>query len=336
MFLDKNVKVILTDGTIKKAGELACGDLLMDEDGNSNKIVYLSNKTEKVLDLNISSRDEQICVGISCPLKFKRKYNPKRKVQRNLEMRLVDYLKRSVYFKSLMNFTRTNQVFFREKQLQYSPYFVGLFIPNSTFEKKNLTLLIEEWKIFKFLRFYCDEQGISYKFEDAKKHRTIKFILDDKKALDFFSKIITLKKSNRRIDKEYLLSSVEQRKKLLGGIIDSCANFSGMYCNFMFDSKKLLEDLQFLCYSLGMLGKTRENYPLSLYGNVNRVKTLKSRDKFKPLYTKNMFLHKFYTENPRYKEVVVFFTENNGTYLLDDFTLMPTYTQESYRSLERQ
>lgn len=249
--------------------ELKVGDKVFDEKGKPTTVLGVYPQGMKhAYKVKFSDRAEIICNDEHLWNVRKRKAHNTRKGYETLTLReMLDYgIVRKLSSGNRRSFyiPMNNALCREERDYPIAPYVIGALIgdgclSNETrlmissddeFVVKKIANLIGAIAVEKSKYNYC------WNFVRPDATDSLKFIqqkeLADKCDFDcvFFKKSI-----ERRIPKEYMLGSVEQRYELLRGLMDTDGTVTGndrCNCNFSTNSKLLAEDVQELVRSLGM------------------------------------------------------------------------------------
>lgn len=164
--------------------------------------------------------------------------------------------------------------FKNKKNLDLDAYSLGVYLGDGTYTKnKTLGITTKDKEIIKRIPYQImSHKRITY-FYPSKD-----FFAKKLKSLNLYGK----KSGEKFIPKEALLSDFKYRKNLLEGLIDSDGYFSRGNYVFLLKSKRLIEDIKNLVYSLG--GKTGQI--------IKKTKKIKSSG-FKGVYYQiNIYLGK--------------------------------------------
>lgn len=260
--------VIPTPNGFKKFGDLKIGDEVFGKDGKSQKVTGIYPQGIKDVYKVYFQNGATVECGLDHLWTVKRNYG----AYRTLTLReiLKDYIqtnkqKHNVYIYSV---DYINPVKYEERKFFIHPYILGVLIGDGTLTtcrmgfscsdldiqvKENVQkLLHEDYHLCVSRTSSCPQYYIA--LNDLHSHKN-----------EYKSEITRLdlnKQSHEKfIPEEYLLGSVEQRKQLLAGLLDTdgCCRKRSKHCSITYGtvSKKLAEDIQQLVLSLGGSARIR-------------------------------------------------------------------------------
>lgn len=255
-----------------------------------------------------------------------------------LEISVKDYLKLAQHNKNGLKGYRV-PLNFEEKQLILDPYFLGFWLGDSTSSSSDITT--QDSVIINYLRqlapnyeCYLDyKEGYTYSLKGIKKSNNI---IQTSPIKKLFKQINVL--DNKHIPLIYKTSSREQRLKLLAGLLDSDGSMQKNGYDFIQKNEKLLDDVIFLCRSLGFscyknkekkgcwyLGKYKENYYYRININGKGIEDIPvkcERKKCKPRQQiKDVLVTGIKLEHIERDNYYGFTLDGNNRYLMADFTV---------------
>src|SRR5699024_5189437 len=160
---------------------------------------------------------------------------------------------------------KNEAVHYKEKELPLHPYALGVLIGDGCLTSRYLTVSSNEEDVVNRFMKYAELQefnkskhNCNYAFQkqhNGERPREIQDIIENLK--------LNVKSTHRFIPEKYLLGSIQQRKELLSGLIDTDGsvkiNKSGSRCfTFHTNSEKLAYDVRELSLSLGYGASLRE------------------------------------------------------------------------------
>ena len=249
--------IILYNGKIKMVQDIKIGDQLMGDDSTPRNVLSLSRGREQLYRINQIKGDDYI-VNESHILSLRVSYcdknsiiinNKKYKQGEVVDIPLKDYLKLSTNkIKQLKGYKVP--VTFREKEIPFDPYLLGLWLGDGTSSKTDITnqdstiikYLIEKLPEYKCHLFYS-EDGYTYRINADK--ITFHFIRRQLKKLNVFN--------NKHIPDIYIYNSRKHQLSLLAGLIDSDGYYDkkGKGYEIIQKNKTLSDGILYLCRSLG-------------------------------------------------------------------------------------
>ena len=253
-------KVLTPSGWVKM-GDLSIGDFVCTPFGkpamvkkifeHKNKDIYrVTTADGQVADCGLehlwATRSEtQVC-----------SYRKNKDVSRNLTIETTESIIEKLNNGKVVYIPNPHEIEFTEKELPIPPYVLGVLIGDGCITEKGfgsgnrLFIVNPELDIINKVFDLCN----------ADKHTVCKdgnihyiFTPNAGSYFDYIKSIgLDVKSSDRFIPEEYLFSSIEQRKELLFGLMDTDGNIAkGQSYTYSTSSKKLSDCFVHLCRSLG-------------------------------------------------------------------------------------
>lgn len=154
----------------------------------------------------------------------------------------------------------TKPINFKQRdKLPINPYLLGLLLGDGSFRNNTIKLTTADDEILKFVRQILNEDFPELELS----HKMGKYTYHIKKTIKGHEKTALYKKikdlgligklsQDKHIPQEYLLSTIENRTKLLQGLMDSDGSVGkNGDLSFTTTSNRLSESFEFLCRSLG-------------------------------------------------------------------------------------
>jgi replicative DNA helicase len=287
--LGKGTKVVLFDGTLRNVEDIQVGDLLMGDDSKPRKVLSLARGQEMMYWIE-QNRGIKYRVNESHILSLKRSRNEgKHKNGEVINISVKEYLTKSDKFKSNYKGYKV-AVEFAEKELTIEPYFLGMWLGNEHSYSSQITTTDSE--VVAYLEEYVEKLNlltITYTHKDSCNNYAItkgsrggeqgQFSLQaELRKLDVLE--------NKHIPTQFLINSTQNRLELLAGFIDSDGHYLDNACGYEITqkSKKLAEQIKFLCDSLGFRTSIRsrkasiaskndetEVYRVRFYGDIHKI-----------------------------------------------------------------
>ena len=266
-------KIIMYDGSVKEVQDIVVGDQLMGVDSTHRTVLSLARGKQQMYKIvqnkgisYIVNEDHILSLINNIPAKYRRKtLNGKRVFDYNsvplsekksevLNISVKNYLKLN---KKLIKQTKgyiSDTVQFPEKPLPIDPYYLGLWLGDGN-KRSIRSITTNDIVIIKYLKSIGAEHSKSHKFE---------MLLPKGTYGTEFKKIYELNTvdglDEKYIPKDYIINSKENRLKLLAGLIDSDGYYvnKGKYYEIGLKDKILLENITYICRSLGFKTNFRE------------------------------------------------------------------------------
>ena len=243
----------------KRVDEIKIGEYLIDKNGLPTKVLGVFPQGEQEV-YNIYFKDGRVAKSSKDHLwSYYYQSHGQRKIKtKTLEEIILESEKRgfqnkngSYYYKVLNN----KPIDFKEKQLFIDPYILGLFLGDGSFREKNLFFYSEDVELVKNIESITNWKAHQYNndkfryyFTKENKKITVEYFLQNNQHL------IKTYSYNKFIPREYFESSIEQRFKLLQGLMDTDGSVDlKTRCSFSTTSYQLKEDVLKLARSLGFI-----------------------------------------------------------------------------------
>lgn len=342
---NKNQKVIMYNGLLKSVNELVSGDLLMGLNSNSVKILKTEIKNTNLFTI-LPNKGNAFCVGENHKLtlvrnnrvEFRELYY-KNKMNRFdfVDMNIADYLKLSNNKKKSYRLTKSSIEKFESEfnNLPVDPYMLGVLIGDGCLIK-SIRLTTADFEVLQYFTKFAEINGLKLKKYDdinfgAVGERFIKNPIFQK----FKELGVDIKCGNKFIPDIYKFSSIENRKQILAGLIDTDGSQFHNCFDYISKSKRLSEDVAFIAKSIGLCATVSECYKSCQTGftglyhrvaicgdcaivpvKIERKKPNKRKANRNALYTN------FSVSFHKNEECCEFLIGENEKYLLDDFTVV--------------
>jgi hypothetical protein len=266
-----------------------------------------------------------------------------------IDIPIDEYLKLTNHDKHILKLYKV-QVNFEEKKLDLDPYLLGLWLGNGHSNVFSITSSDNE--IVNYLFMYAENNGYEIRKQSMMNNKSSVYHLVHHKTNNLFKelqegysgKINPLHDKlkdyhliyNKHIPHVYKVNSEENRLKLLAGLIDSDGHLSANATyEITLKVKQLAEDIVFLSRSLGFKVSIREcvktiketgfsgiYYRIFISGDIDKVPVLLDRKKsMVRKQIKDSLVTGFKIEEIGMGEYFGFTLDNNGRYLLEDFTV---------------
>lgn len=331
-----NTYVLLHDGSKKQAKDIVVGDRLMGDDSTPRTVLSTNTGRSNMVRI-VPSRGEPWECNDDHVLCLKRTWSGKssrKRVGEIVEISVKDYLNK----KGPAFWARHKQysvgVDFPEQPLEFDPHIYGLWLGDGTTDNTALTAHSSEEQV---TQFWCDYfSSLGYTVVNQQ-HADRCPVWRPKTGagaganpfLNFVRRSTVYGK--KRIRREYLINSRENRLKLLAGIIDTDGHAAGTFFEVSSSNDGLTEDIVFLARSLGFgvtctkrlvscNGKKFPTNRINIRGNVEEIPTLRKKCDKKKLRL-NSNCTGFKIEQLGEGDWCGFTLDGNGRFLLGDFTV---------------
>lgn len=257
-------KVMTKDG-YKKIGKLDLNDLIYGEDGKLHRVLGIYPQGYKdVYEITLSDGSKTRSCGEHL---WTYQLPQDKAINRFRTNTLYEIMKLDLYketnrrYKNLPIFIPlTKPLEMPEVQLHIDPYVMGLLLGDGGFSNSSITFSNDEEDIIHKLQTLLGSQ-----FKLKKNSNTNDYYITDenminngtygfrhnlKRELDKLG-LLGLKSNEKFIPNQYLFNSIENRIKILQGLVDTDGEVDCNNICFSTSSKKLAYDVQFLIHSLG-------------------------------------------------------------------------------------
>lgn len=297
----KGTEVLMYDGSYKKVEDVQVNDILMGVDSTQRIVETLHTGRSKMLEVESNKGDSYIC-NYNHIHSFVASYNKNGLVADQIyNMTFDEYNQLSQTKQNVLKLYKSDAIVFETDAYSFdiNPWLIGFWIGDGTRKTPNFTIqsdspLIEHIK---------DNYGIGiYNFNECKKVKpncqNYSLTTQNQQDNPFLNYVREYCEVNneKRIPKELLTSSIENRKSVLAGLIDSDGYNNNGYYEIITKWESLKDDIEFLCGSLGYRTKTtikkvdwngeiREYQRISISGNFEDLPI--QLDYKKPIQQKN-------------------------------------------------
>lgn len=346
--LGKDVKVLMFDGSTKLSQEICVGDVLMGPDSCPRNVLKIDSGISNLYEVSPKKGEKWICndehiftVHDQYITRSMRLYNSAKTSD------IVDK-----HIKEILKFQKNNGeighlklvrtgVEFKEETIPIDPYLLGLWLAEGTKHKGNpyFSICKQDSDIIDYLLSYPLPKGIECKIKDDSENCVqVRFVGCGSKNIfrEEFKKCID-ELGNVFIPQNYLFNSVENRLRLLAGLIDGDGYKKSDGCCFSISTKweSLGEGIVYLVRSLGLYPsykwkrstiKSRNfeayYFRIGISGHTEIIPNILSRKKASKRKQIKDVLHTGFSLKPIGKGAWFGFTvDEDNRYLLGDFTI---------------
>lgn len=334
--LGKSTKVLMFDGSIKLAPDIVVGDLLMGDDSTPRRVLSTNTGRSNMVRI-VPKRGQSWECNDDHILCLKRTWSgesSQKRVGEITELSVKDYLNKKGPAFRARHRQYSVGVEFPEQPVEFDPQIYGLWLGDGTTKEPTLTAHDSEVEVTNFWCSYFNDQG--YPVSNQRYSGSCPAWRVNRKlghSENYFSNFIrgSVVGGKKRIRREYLINSRENRLKLLAGIIDTDGHASDSYFEVSCSNDGLAEDITFLARSLGFgttcvkrmtscNGKKFPSNRINICGNVEEIPTLRKKCKLKTLRM-NSNCTGFDVVQLGEGDWCGFTLDGNGRFLLDDFTV---------------
>ena len=327
-----------------KVEDVKVGDLLMGPDSEPRAVLGLFRGHAQMYDI-IPTKGAPFRVNGDHLLSLVRTQDGSKAANKIIDISVADYLKQSRSFKHVHKLFRVPVTFPAscERQLAISPWMLGALLGDGSMingigltgeDREVIDPVCEEYAQFGLQMRLVDRGDTRSRYHGTSRrwsgHHDQNAIMNALKPLGLKG----VPCGEKFIPERYLLASRNNRLELLAGLIDT----DGAYCRGGFDfiskSRRLSEDVAFLCRSLGLAayvaecqkssqtGFTGTYWRVSISGDCSVVPCKVPRKQAKPRSQIKDVLRTGLNVVPAGEEDYFgFMLSGDGRYLMDDFTV---------------
>lgn len=332
--LAPHVKVLMFDGSFKRADEVSIGDRLMGDDSSPRTVLSVRSGRSNMVRINPYRGDSWECNDDHI-LTLKRVGASKRSWRRigDIEdISVKDYiLKRNKYKKQRKLFCVG--VDFPSQKIECDPRMYGLWLGDGTTREPIITSHDKEIEINKYIENWSIKNGYICKrrrYGDRCPEYALSTPCGESNPFRVFIKGSVIN-GKKRIRKEYLINDRNVRINLLAGIIDSDGTVSDTSFTVVCSNDELAYDVLYLARSLGFRSSIRsrkttcnkkifQTNEIRISGDVSEIPTLRKKCRIKKI-KKNSDCVGFDIEQLGEGDWNGFTLDGNGRFLLSDFTV---------------
>lgn len=262
----KGTEILMYDGTTKKVEDIVVGDKVMGPDSQPRNVLSLARGREMLYRVTPKKGGNSFICNASHKLALK--YNRRHAYAgRKIDVEVKEFLNFSENKKKYLRMYHSEAIEYPKKELLIDPYIFGSWIGDGLSDSMRIvttdTEILEAWKEFynnnvdnSKYRFHCRVLEKPGKMKQYYPSIGINERYTPNEYLRYLKGIIE-KYGHKRIPIEYLTSSIEDRKALFAGIIDTdgyCDKRGAKRVGYRVVSTKyedLAEDYATLARSLG-------------------------------------------------------------------------------------
>lgn len=341
----RGTKILMYDGSIKNVEDIKVGDQLMGDDSKPRNVLSLATGKDNIYKIKYKSGSFTCNSEHILSLKETGKYNI-------INIPLNEYLKKNKTFKHTHKLWST-KVEFEESKITIDPYMIGLWLGDG--DKNRVSITTADSEIVNYLENTAKNYNLKVYKNNLKNNKSDVYCLTGENWTNNKNELLNEFRNYGLIDKNknytkfipdiYLHNSIENRKKLLSGLIDSDGYISNNCYLITTKYSELADQIVYLCKSLGYMAtkskKDVKKYPKNTYYNINisgdfdlNSYILLDRKKHKSRnQKKNVNLFSFDVEHIGYDDYFGFELDGNHLYLLQDFVV--THNTHTVKTLAK-
>lgn len=352
----KDTEILMYNGKTKKVQDVVTSDLVMGDDAKPRLVKSTTKGIEQLYEVSPSHGVKWVCnESHNLIFKINTYINKKYKPGNTYIMTVREFLNHP------LSSIRKHAVLIRPETFDYGldqklltdAYWVGLWLGDGTYSEGSISCNINDVEIEIWLKQYAAKYNLYVeKRANILSDKCFNFRItggmlnsqSNQRILnptwEFLKKYKDMKgKGNKYIPKEYLFASIEDRQKLLAGLIDSDGYVHNKSVEIISVYKRLTDDIVFLARSLGLRVKVSYNerghsknskvqkgkikrFRISIAGELSHIPTVLPRKQINNrLISKNALHSTFNIKKLEFGEYFGFELDK-PTFLLSDFTVV--------------
>lgn len=335
--LGRGTPVIRFDGSIVPVETIQSGDLLLSPDGTPRKVLGTTQGEDVLYKITPTKGDTWICnQDHILSLKISGKHK-QRTYGEYHELAVVDFLRKPEQFIAKAKLWRPEAIELRGTEVDVDPYFIGVWLGDGTSNLANIGVTKPDQEIIDCVDSLAAEWGLSRRswaysgarcpthFITAGSHKG--------KPRGNRNPLLTVLRrlfpDGKRIPKMYLMNTIDVRRQVLAGLLDTDGYYHCGYYEICAKSPLLAEDILFCARSLGLAAyrsiKTVNGIPYSRITISGHLDTLPLRIPRKQAESrrqiKNVLRTGIKVEEIGRGDYYGFELDGDGLFLLGDFTV---------------
>lgn len=336
----KGSKIPLKDGSLKNIEDIKVGDILIGDDGSSRRVLQLHRGLDDMYKIKPIKGEPFIVNGGHILSLYKTREGNKYECDKPRidEITVMEYLNTSKNYKHLHKLYKASGVDYTYLyKHEYEPYLLGLYLGDGC-SNGGFSITSQRKEVEDYLYYFSLTEGYSFRIsEKGTQNKAKTYFLTNGKGkshplLEWLKEmnLFNLTAGDKFIPKEYLFASKWDRLELLAGLLDTDAwyDYSRNTFEYCTKSKRLAEDISFLCHSLGIycnIGKPKyvkdvPYYRMQIAGDLDMIPTkVEIRQGRKRLQKKNHLVTGFTVEYAGKGEYYGFTIDGNHLYCDSQF-----------------
>lgn len=307
----KGTQILMADGSTKLVENIVVGDSLLGDDGTPRKVLGLHRGGDKMYKITPIKGDSFIVNGghILSLYRTRQGYTYNSDEPGVDEVSVSDYLQKSKNYKHLHKLRRPAFVDFHQNEaLELPPYFLGLYLGDgsSSAGSVNITTMREEVK--DYLYSFVENIGmrVTINWKGGNNKASTYNLVGEKRHRNYLQEsliglgLLRVTCGSKFIPHKYKTSAKENRLELLAGLLDTDAYYDSVKNTYEYSSKskRLMEDIVFVCRSLGLFARIGKPmiingetyYRMQISGDCDKIPTRVSIRKAGPRRQKKSVL----------------------------------------------
>lgn len=346
--------ILMYDGSIKKVENILVGDQIMGPDSTPRNVLEThTGKTEMANIIPIKGESFEVTLDHLLTLVevgYYKKINGKNTYFKSGKLKDIsvrDWINSTKTFKHLHKLVYTGVEFNRSNNLTIDPYFLGILLGDGNLTNLTPVFTTVDKVLYDYLESECTKHncyltctgsngGIDYRIVSKESsYKNCNLITKELRSLG----LMGLGSGDKFIPNDYLITSKENRLKLLAGLLDTDGSLSKSkngytHIDYITKSEKLSNDIVFLCRSLGFWASvnkckkscqgdfTGNYYRIYINGNLSLIPSKLSRKQSTKTKTRTDVLRAgFKVEKSGVGKFFGFSVDGDNRYVLDNFLI---------------
>ena len=336
--LVKGTPILMFNGCVKVVEDIKVGDYLMGPDSTPRKVMSLARGVDDLYRITPVKGEPFGCNKAHILVLKPSGCDAEKRYGKEVEISVADYLLKSKRFKKHGKLIRTGVDFSDSKKLSIDPYFLGLWLGDGTSELCSPIITTLDDEIVAYLQTFATSMGLEGKL--IKPMNRCQKVVIKGTGRRGANPLLTAMKGygltyNKHIPFDFKTSSVDDRRRLLAGLIDSDGYVHSNTCEIATKFKALADDIAFLSRSLGLACYMKEAnkkchnngvigsyFILSISGDLSPLPTLLPRKQSAVRLQVKSVLHTgFSVDYIGVGDYYGFEIDGDRRFLLGDFTI---------------
>ena len=266
----KGHPILMYDGSVKKVEDIVVGDLLMGPDSKPRRVMQLARGHEPMAEIRPIKGEpfivnENHILSLVSTNEGKGKYPSQQHGGEITNISVSDYLGKSKSWKHLRKLYRVPIDFHNTPNLPIPPYILGLLLGDGCITK-GVEYTTADPELADVFREYVESQGCHVSTtSNGSKALTYHAVKAKGAANPMTTAVRQLElygctSLDKFIPQMYLTAGRRERLELLAGLCDTDGYYTGIYLDYVTQSKSLAEDIVFLARSLGFCATLHEKF----------------------------------------------------------------------------
>lgn len=337
----KGTEVIMIDGTFKKVEDVEVGDKLLGPDSTERNVLRLCRGRDTMYEI-VPTKGQPFVVNSEHILSLKRTKTTNSYQNKNdgqiVNIKVKDYLSKSKWFKHTHKLYRPEMIEFEEfSELPLDPYFLGLMLGDGSCCNGNAAFCTADDQLAESVAEIVEALGMKITKYEKKDNEASNYNLTYKagynnplqevmKDMGLYGRL----SGDKFIPHEYKVASIQDRKEILAGLIDTDGHMNNSNCyEYMSKSERLADDVCFVVRSLGLAAYKSEKpvkgtiyYRVSISGDCSDLPIRLGRKRSLPReQKKSVTVTGFKVLELAEEDFYGFTLDADHLYMLNDFTV---------------